>query len=169
MESWQVALISSLLTFLGTIVVAWIGYRRVTQKDKNEFRRNFAIDRVAAHRELWGLLEDIHVKIRLAEPDDTDLKAFAQALNAFRMRNGLYLEKKVLQASMDYYDAVVELYRMISDQGSEEDLEAFSATMAIPAEAIEAVEVLSTLQEKMTAKRNSLVALVKEALNEPAP
>ncbi|MBI2768752.1 MAG: hypothetical protein HYX47_03975 [Burkholderiales bacterium] len=169
MDTWQVAIVSSLLTFIASLSVAYLSYRQWKVNRSSENRKAFSAERVAKHRELWGLVEDLHVSIRTNLPSKQELTSLDQTLNSFRLRNSLYLSAAVLSASNSYFNALRDYYLLLIEIGTVEDLQRFETTQALPAGATDAWERLGTHQESFEKRREELIQLIRQELNADAP
>jgi hypothetical protein len=103
---------------LGTVFGLWLGQRRWSSEQKMQKRRAFDAKRHAAYEELWNTVEGSHIAIRTSCPDESQLRDLEQKINAFRLRNAIYLSSQDSDLASEYFTEVVKLSKLVADSGS---------------------------------------------------
>src|SRR5687768_9071584 len=85
--------IPAVLTLLGTAVGLWLGHWRWSSELRMKKRQAFDARRYEAYQDLWKLLEEAHIQLRLREPPTPDdIVRLDSTLNHFRLRNTIFLD-----------------------------------------------------------------------------
>src|SRR5882724_8871626 len=108
----------ALLALLGTLFGLWLGQMRWSSEQRMQKRRAFDAKRHAAYEELWNTVEGSHIAIRTQCPDENELQNLEQTINAFRLRNAIFLIAADSDLASDYFTEIVRLAKLVKESGS---------------------------------------------------
>lgn len=155
MTTGQILLVSipALIALVGTIVTIIIQQRN-RKSDKGQ---GFITDRQNTYKRLWEMLEDAHVKLRTQEElDEGQFKELLSNINAFILKNSLYLEDGDQALANRYLKAIRHMRDLIIEADNPELQDAMEITGAIPVEP-EAMQELRQAVTETDGLRNELL------------
>jgi hypothetical protein len=129
-------------------------------------RRAFDARRYGAYEDLWKILENAHITIRTGRPETSEVQHLDEQINAFRLRNAIFLDPSDSALSTRYFNAVVRLSKVIAESGSRELQEQFALTNTIPAADIANVSDLVKANDNATRLRDELMARIRTVMLE---
>ena len=114
----------ALIALLGTLITIIIGYRQWRrQHDVSQFQK-FQDDRRDAHKRLWEMLENVHIKIREDQINNSQFNELLKGVNSFILRNSLYIEKDDSILAGEYLDSLFKVSHLVlktKDKNLKED------------------------------------------------
>jgi hypothetical protein len=164
-QSLQLVL-PALLGLLGTFFGLWLGHWRWSSELRMNKRRAFDARRHAAYEELWSILENAHITIRTGRPETGDVLKLEQQINAFCLRNAIFLEPADAALSTEYFNGLVQLSRVIAASGSRDLQEQFTQTNTFASSEIHEVSALVQANEVVGALREKLILRTRAVMLE---
>ena len=136
--------IPALIAFLGTLLTIFIGYRQwKSQRDLNRSQK-FQGDRELAYKPLWEKLEDMHLKVRTDSVGKSEFDELVQDVNAYVLKNSLYVEKADSKLTAEYLDSVWKVSQLVAKSKNKRIKNEWSITGPLPAEALDEYKKLQT-------------------------
>jgi hypothetical protein len=106
------------LGLLGTLFGLWLGQIRWSSEQRLQKRRAFDAKRYAAYEELWNTVEGAHIALRVSAPTEDQLRELEQKINAFRLRNAIFLNPDDSGLASEYFTEIIELSKLVRNSGS---------------------------------------------------
>jgi hypothetical protein len=106
--------IPALIALVGTLLTLYIMSRQQRQQTQQEIRKPFTTDQQAAYKALWDELESVHILLRT---DEAALKRYNDALaqvNAFLMKNALYLDDSDKTLANEYLASLKQMTEIVN-------------------------------------------------------
>jgi hypothetical protein len=156
--------IPALLGLLGTLFGLWVGQSRWSSELRMKKRRAFDAKRHVAYEELWNIVENGHITLRVDVPEVAEVRKLEQHINAFRMRNAIYLDAEDSTLAGAYFNTVVKLATAIAESGSRTLSQQYNSTGMIVSSDVAHVQGLAAMNEQVSAAREQLIARTKALL-----
>jgi hypothetical protein len=106
------------LGLLGTLVVAFLGYRQWKKQQDLARYGGFLSDRQTAYKELWQKLEVVHLSVRSEEFHEQEFHELVRAVNVHLIQAGLHLDRGEKKRVNDYLVALGDLGRLLADSAA---------------------------------------------------
>src|SRR5215204_3960578 len=105
MDSLKIIL-PALIGLLGTLVVAFIGYRQWKRQHALSRAGSVLSDKQSAYKTIWNKLEDVHLYVRSETFNQDRFYTLVREVNIELMRSGLLLERGEKGLVNDYLQAL---------------------------------------------------------------
>ncbi len=158
------AAVPALVGLLGTLFGLWVGQSRWSSELRLKKRRAFDAKRHVAYEELWIIVENGHITLRVDVSEVAEVRKLEQHINSFRMRNAIYLDAEDSVLAGTYFSTVVKLATAIAESGSRTLSEQFNSTRVIVSDDVAHVQGLAAMNEQVTAAREQLIVRTKAVL-----
>lgn len=159
MTEWVSKLIVALIGLIGTLVVAYVGYRQWRITRRESARQDVTKVRRQTYEALWKLVEKTHVELRRNPDELQHLPERIAEINAYVLENEVYLADGDHALVNRYLQALGEMVSWVRRQGDPATSMLMSATAEIPREALAVVRAFEL--------RDELKARVRKVLEEP--
>jgi len=167
MDSLKIIL-PALIGLLGTLVVAFIGYRQWKRQHALSRAGSVLSDKQSAYKTIWIKLEDVHLYARSETFNQDRFHALVRSVNIELMRSGLLLERGEKGLVNDYLQALGTLAKNLDShensavrQGVRDSL---YSTAPVPREVIEKARDLKEAYEAVEEKREVLIQRFRHAI-----
>jgi len=114
-------------------------------------------DQARAYKELWEMLEDVHVRLRGKPAKSSQFSQQLRDINAFAMKNGLLIDEVDRASATSYLEAVRDYCNIVRESGDEGAIADLEETSYITGEALERLRQLGLAQEKVQVLRSQLM------------
>ena len=147
MAEWLPNLGIALVSLLGTLIVAYLGYRqwRLTRHDSS--REPFVNMKHQVYERLWRLVEETHVDLRTDANELDNFKVRLARVNSFILENEVYLAEGDYDLVNQYLQALREMIAWVRTEGDEASQDLLEATGALPREATAAIRAQQLRQQ----------------------
>jgi hypothetical protein len=167
MDSLKIIL-PALIGLLGTLVVAFIGYRQWKRQHALSRAASVLSDKQLAYKTIWNKLEDVHLFVRSEAFDKNRFLELARIVNIEMMRSGLLLERGEKGLVNDYLKALEILARNLDSQEDpevrQEVRETFYTTAPVPIEVTMKARDLHRAYEDVEEQRELLIQRFRHAI-----
>jgi hypothetical protein len=124
----------------------------------------FAERRRRTYERLWHRLEAAHLKIRMEDVDRPAFSALLRDINAYIIKNSIYLANKDHELADSYLKMLMEFRNLIAEAGQEEVERDFVDTLWILPSALNQARQARTLLETLNTVRDELLGRVRQVL-----
>jgi hypothetical protein len=156
------------LALMGTLVVAFLGYRQWRKQQDVARYGDFLIERQAAYKDLWQKLEAVHLHVRSHAFDEEKFRMLVRAANSHLIKAGLYLDTGEKKRANDYLAALGNLGKLLSEgaatDAKTEVRQSLYDTAEIPPQVLARVKGLDKAYAAVEEKREFLIAHFREVL-----
>lgn len=157
--------IPALIAFLGTLLTILIGYRQwKSQRDLTRSQK-FQGDRELAYRQLWEKLEDVHLKARTDSVGKREFDALVKDVNAYILKNSLYIEKIDSKLSIEYLDSVWKLSQLVAKSKDKRVKNEWTITGPLPADTLDEYKELQAAWKVADESRDKVVSRFQSILS----
>jgi hypothetical protein len=119
--------------------------------------QKFSDERRSAYARLWDMLEELHVKLRTEALGEEDFDQLVTNVNAFSLKNSLYLEKDHSALASLYLDEVFRLSQLVAQSRNKRLQRKWAKTDRLPPDVIEEYEEIQAAWAKVDKARDTLV------------
>lgn len=156
--------IPALIAFLGTLLTIFIGYRQwKSQRDLTRSQK-FQGDRELVYKELWGKLEDVHLKVRTDSVGKSEFDELVKEVNTYLLKNSLYIEKTDTKLTTEYLDSVWRVSQFVAKSKDKRIKNEWTKTGPLPADALDEHKELQTAWKIADETRDKLVSRFQSIL-----
>ena len=127
--------------------------------------QKFQEDRELAYKQLWEKLEDVHLKVCTDLVGKSEFDELVQDVNAYVLKNSLYVEKADSKLTAEYLDSVWKVSQLVAKSKNKRIKNEWSITGPLPADALDEYKELQTawkvveeLCDKVVARFQSILA-----------
>src|SRR5512141_2834986 len=106
--------IGPLLALVGTVLVAFLGYRQWRKQQDWVRYGGFVSERQAAYKELWQKLEAVHLYVRTESFDETKFDELVRSANVHLIEYGLHVDRGEKKRANDYMAALCNLGKLLA-------------------------------------------------------
>jgi class 3 adenylate cyclase len=156
------------LAFLGTLVVAFLGYRQWKKQQDLTRYGSFLSERQTAYKDLWQKLEAVHLSVRSEEFREKEFHELVRAVNIHMIHAGLHLDRGEKARVNDYLVALGKLGRLLADSAATnakaEAQQLLYATLVIPKGVLAQVAGLREAYAAVEEKREALIIQFRKVL-----
>ena len=156
------------LGLLGTLVVAFLGYRQWKKQQDLARYGGFLTERQNAYKELWQKLEAVHLSVRTDVFREENFHDLVRAVNVHLIHSGLHLDRGEKKRVNDYMVALGNLGRLLGSNeatsAKSKALESLHDTAEIPPEVLLEVKGLRDAYKAVEEKRELLIAHFRTVL-----
>jgi hypothetical protein len=157
-------LIPALIALGGTLFTVYFTVRQQRQQQKQDGSKPFTADQQAAYKGLWDKLEEVHVMMRTTDSALLKYNAALSEVNAFVLKNALYLDNDDQKLANQYLDSLKQITEIVNahyTQNPESEAArtwSITETMAAPAmreftpEEQAVIEKMETIRQKILEK-----------------
>jgi hypothetical protein len=154
----------ALIAFIGTVIGLYVAFRK-SQRDRDSERfGQYEKDRQGVYRDLWDRVEQFNVKVRVEKVEASELSGHLQALNAFMLHSGIYLDDDDRRLVNQYVEAVYDFQKVVRESGIEEAEVPLGKTQEIPLRIVEAYRAIGKAQDEALRLRSQVVKKIKSVL-----
>jgi hypothetical protein len=158
------AAVPALIALVGTLVAIFIGYRQwKSQRDQTRSQK-FQEGRELAYKQLWEKLEEVHLKVRSDSVGKRDFDELVQEVNAYLLKNSLYVAKADRKLATEYLDAVWKLSQLVAKSKDKRIQSEWAKTGPLPADALDEYRELQTAWKIAEESRDKAVARFQNVL-----
>lgn len=108
------------LGLLGTVIVAFVGYRQWRKQQDQVRYGNFLADRQAAYKQLWQKLEAVHLNVRSKCFQEAEFNALVRDVNVHLIQAGLLLDQGEKKRVNEYMEALSNLGKLLDNAAATE-------------------------------------------------
>lgn len=159
MPDWVSKLLVALIGLMGTLIVAYIGYRQWRLSRKDSTHQDVAKARRQTYEALWKLVEKTHVDLRINPDEIQRLPKRIAEVNSYVLANELYLADGDHALVNRYLEALGEMISWVRREGDPATQVLLDDTAEIPRTAIAVTRAFDL--------RDQLKERVRKALDEP--
>ncbi|HDN79167.1 MAG TPA: hypothetical protein ENG33_01720 [Chloroflexi bacterium] len=156
--------IPAAIALVGTIITVAIGYYQWRRKQDLASYGAFQSEKRAIYKELWRMLENVHIKLRVDTVSWDEFHVLLREVNSYILKHSLYLDEQDRILANRYLDSLWELKRLITRSGDEEAERDWCATRTIPPEVIERVQEIGYVQDEVSQIRKELIKRFRKAI-----
>lgn len=156
--------IPAALALVGTFITVAIGYYQWRRKQDLASYGNFQSEKGAVHKELWQMLESVHVKLRVDTVSRDEFRALLREVNSYILKHSLYLDAQDRILTNQYLDSLWELKQLITQSGDKEAEREWYDTRPIPFEVLERVREIRRAQDEVNRTREELIRRFRKAI-----
>jgi hypothetical protein len=156
--------VPALVALVGTVVAVLIGYRQWRiQQDSNRVSE-YRSQKQQMYKELWGKLEDVHIRLRITVVGGDEFRLLVQDINSYILKGGLYLEKDDQRLVNQYLSQVREFTNMVAASDLTVAKEAVRLTAEYPVEAFKQFRDLQRIQAEVNEIRETIIVRFRKIL-----
>jgi hypothetical protein len=156
------------LGLLGTLIVAFLGYRQWKKQQDLARYGGFLSERQTAYKDLWQKLEVVHLSVRSEEFSEEQFHKLVRAVNVHLISASLHLDRGEKSRVNDYLAALGKLGRLLADTAATsakaDAQQSLYDTAPIPAEVLAQVAGLHDAYAAVEEKRESLIRQFRKVL-----
>jgi len=156
----------ALLGLAGTLLGLWLGHWRWSSEMRMKKRAAYDARRHDAYLDLWNILENAHVAIRTDQPKPDEIRALEKQINAFRLRNAIFLDEADSVLSSKYFGSVVKFADTLAASGSRTMAEEFENTGTFSAADMRGFDDLLSASKVVDGLRGELIGRIKAVMLE---
>jgi len=152
------------IALIGTILTIWFGYHQWKRQQDAARSGTYVTEKQSAYKELWVMLENVHIKLRTDEVSQQEFRILVLEVNSYILRQSLYLDDYDRELSNQYLKAVRRMKEAVLEFGDEESEFEAVTTGAMPAEVItfakeyrESVRQVDQLRGKLVERFRTIV------------
>ena len=165
----QVSHLPAAIALVGMIIIVVVGYRE-WKRQQHAPRQNAALDEKSrAYHELWGRLEDIHIRLRTSERKTSRFSQMIRDVNVFVMKNGLYIDEADRVLANRYLEAVFEFTASVRESGDRDAKKLLPLTTMMPPEVLDRAEQIGLAQKKVQAVRDEIIRRFRKVIKIDKP
>jgi len=157
-------LIPSGIGLIATVFTAWIGYRQWKRQQMTTRYGSYITEKQTAYKELWKRLEEVHLRLRTDDPNESEFHSLILAVNSYILQNSLYLEEYDRELSNQYLRAVRKMKALVTESGDKESLEALNISAAIPQRVTSDARELGKSVREVDRLRSTLIERFREVI-----
>ena len=161
-------ILPALIALVGTLIVAFIGYRQWKRQHALTRAGSVLSDKQAAYKAIWHKLEDVHLFVRSETFNRERFLELVRSVNVELMRSGLLLERGEKGRVNAYLQALETLARNLdSNEDSrvrEEVRDNLYSTAPLPPEVIAHARDLHNAYQEVEEKREVLIQRFRHAI-----
>ena len=150
--------IPALIALLGTLLTIFIGYRQWKSQHNLTRSQKFQGDRELAYKQLWEKLEDVHLKARTDSVGKREFDELVKDVNAYILKNSLYIEKTDSKLSTEYLDSVWKVSQLVARSKDKRVKNEWTKTGPLPADALDEYKELQAAWKAVDESRNKVVS-----------
>lgn len=161
-------ILPALIGLIGTLVVAFIGYRQWKRQHALNRAGSVLSEKQAAYKLIWNKLEDAHIYVRTETYSRERFLELVRNINIELMKSGLLLERGEKRLVNEYLHAL-ETFAKTLDQHSDEAVrqdvqDTLYSTLPVPREVIQNARDLDKAYEEVDKKRDVLIQRFRRAI-----
>ena len=152
MPEWLSSLVVALIGLVGTVLVAYIGYRQWNRSRHDSTHQELIKARRQRYEELWRLVENTHVELRRSPSELSNLPDRIARVNSYVLENEPYLADGDHELVNQYLAALGEMVAWAGREGDPATKVLLHDTGAIPREAtavVRAFDLRDQLKERV--------------------
>ena len=152
MPEWLVGLLVALIGLVGSLLVAYIGYRQWRQGRHDSTHQDLVKARRRAYEGLWRLVERTHIQLRRNPSELSHLGDRIAEVNSFVLENELYLADGDHELVNRYLSSLGEMVSWAKREGDPATRILLQNTAAIPREAtavVRAFDLRDQIKERV--------------------
>jgi hypothetical protein len=161
-------ILPALIGLIGTLVVAFIGYRQWKRQHALARAGSVLSDKHAAYKTIWIKLEDVHLFVRSETFDRERFLELVRNVNVEMMRSGLLLERGEKGLVNEYLQALETFAKSLDsheDSGVRQEVrDNLYSTGPVATEVIEKAEDLRKAYGEVEKKRDALIQRFQHAI-----
>jgi hypothetical protein len=164
MSEWTKTVLPAIIGVVGTGITVFFGYRQWKRQQKTAREESFNTDRKAAYKALWDLIGTFNVELRTSGTATETGERIAD-LNAFLLKNGLYIQPEHCELAKRYSAALSRLNSLIRGSRNSKLRGAWSATAnPLPPDAVEGFQEIDSANNEATILRDRLIEISRSVL-----
>lgn len=152
------------IALLGTLIVAFLGYRQWKKQQDVSRYGSFLTDKQTAYKTIWEKLEEIHIRFRAKNITQAEFDKLLHSVNAYILKQDLYLEADFKETANQYLEKMYSLHKLIKTSGDETIKRDWAISIAVMVKTDEIEESLvgqareiRRLQYDVTELRNEII------------
>jgi hypothetical protein len=127
-------------------------------------QQQFSAERRAVYERLWGMLEEVHVKVRTDSLVRQEFDELITEVNAFCLKNSLHLEKAHSALAVEYLQHVFRLRQLVTQSRDKRIQQSWSITADLPPDTLEEYEELKAAWREVDRARETLIVEFRRVL-----
>jgi hypothetical protein len=160
--------LAAALGLVGTLIVAFLGYRQWKKQQDLARYGGFLSERQTAYKDLWKKLEVAHLSVRSEEFRENNFNELVRAVNVHLIHVGLHLDPGEKERVNDYLTALGNLGRLLANAAAtsakNEAQRSLYNTDTIPKEILAQVAGLRDAYSAVEEKRELLITHFRKVL-----
>lgn len=120
-------------------------------------RQQFSAERRAVYERLWGMLEEVHVKVRTDSLGRREFDELLTEVNAFSLKNSLHLDKAHSALAAQYLEHVFRLSRLVARSRDKRIRQSWMRTAELPPASLDEYEELKAAWSEVDRARETLI------------
>ncbi len=126
--------------------------------------QQFSDERRSVYVQMWNMLEDVHVKLRTETLGEATFDQLVTMVNAFSLKNSLYLEKDHGALVSLYLEEVFRLSQLVAQSRNKRLQRKWAITDRLPPDVTEEYEEIRSAWAKVDKARDTLVTEFRRVL-----
>ena len=115
-----IPIVTTIMALIGTFIGLIIGYRKWNKEQHSQKFGQFDKEKQEFYKELWSRVEEFNIKIRIEEVGSNEFTDHLQKLNAFLLKQGIYIDDIDRALTNDYAKAVFDFQKIVKDSNIQE-------------------------------------------------
>ncbi len=165
MPEWLKIGLPALIALIGTAITAAVAYRQWQRQQRNQREETFRNDRVAAYKEIWDLVEQLHITLRRGPFDGSAVEMKISDLNAALLTKGLYIDQQH-RIEIDRYVRGLERFNtLVRGSGDPQLIGHWDSTAeSLPPGSVEKAREIAEAHDETEWLRTTVVTHFREVL-----
>jgi hypothetical protein len=157
--------VPALVALIGTVLAILIGYRQWKRQQETTRESEFRTQKQQTYKELWEMLEDVHVRLRTEVVESDEFSSLIRGVNSYILKRGLYLENDDQALANQYLAKVREFTNQVASSDSADAKQAVHDTETIPTKIILNVRELGKIQAEVNQIREEILVRYRKVLS----
>src|SRR3982750_1927023 len=112
--------IPATIALIGTIITVFLSYRQWRRQQDASRSATYVTERQSAYKQLWLKLEEVHLKLRTDDVNETEFRALVLDVNSYILRNSLYLDDDDRELSNEYLRGLRRMKEIVRESNDQE-------------------------------------------------
>lgn len=157
-------ILAAFIALAGTIIAALIGFRQWKKQQDASRLAAFQTERRHVYKELWDMLEEMHLNMRSDEMGREEFTSRITRVNSFVLKNSLYIDKKDSQLATQYINSVFELSKLIKRSRDKRAKRDWDITSELPPDTLAEADTIKAAWNTVNEHRDRVVAKFQRVL-----
>lgn len=153
------------VALVGTVLTTIIAYRRWKREQEDARSGEYESQRQKAYSELWNMLVEVHIKLRVDAIDQPAFRTLVQEVTAYLLKSSLWLDKEDRRLATEYLHALYHFKEGVFALESEAARQSWIHTGELPADVAKDHGPLKALEADVTALEETLIKRFKSVLS----
>jgi hypothetical protein len=151
---------AAIVALVGTLIGTYFAYIKWKDKRRNEIYGEYIKKQQHIYSELWDLLENFSILLRIEEFSNEKVKIHVRGICIYVMKNDLYIDPEINRLARDYVASLLELNKAVRESENEKAKFEYESTCLFPHTTIEKVMRLGHLQKKSITIRDKIISKI---------